>query len=70
MKAVKVLRKLLIAVLVMTAFLICVYKLKNSRKFNNILEFKKEECAMKKELKDETTEKAPGFSKRKYITIR
>lgn len=70
MKAVKVLRKLLITVLVMTAFLICVDKLKNSRKFNNILEFKKEECAMKKELKDGTTEKAPGFSKRKYITIR
>lgn len=70
MKVAKVLRKVFIAVLVAMAFLICVDKLKNSRKFNNILEFKKEECAMKKELKDETTEKAPGFSKRKYITIR
>lgn len=58
MKAVKVLRKLLIAVLVMTVFLVFIDKLRNSRKFQNFVKF------------DETPEKAPGFSKRKYITIR
>lgn len=70
MKASKILRKLLIAVLVMTAFLAFIDKLKNFRKLQNFLKFKREECAMKKELKDEIHEKAPGFSKRKYITIR
>ena len=49
MKVLKTLRKLLISVFVVVAFLICVDRLKNFEKFKNFLESKKVERSMKKE---------------------
>lgn len=70
MKVAKVLRKVFIAVLVAMAFLICVGKLRNFKKFlnfKNVLESKKAELAMMSQYSDSRKKMFPG---RKYITIR